>query len=273
MAKSPQRPGRPRPFAITNITPGEGATATIQSDGTILITISADSLLSINVTILAYSPPPGSGLGASISSGPASETPTGSGNYTIRLNPGTVNPDPAAGVNNRVLQVIDSSDGIINGYPFRAAHGGSGSGSSGSGSNKFSAAARSPYFRKDQPVPVAVTLKVDSPVTAGSSNKIDALNKPTRLLHSQDASHPASWFSQPIQLGDKGSPAAHWALEKADDKTWLAVLRQADKVIVTYRLKTKDAKDGTFPLHLKRKGDGGKQFKDWPKTITVSPAT
>jgi hypothetical protein len=123
-----------------------------------------------------------------------------------------------------------------------------------------------------QPVPVALSLQLDTKVAAGTCADCDQLNQPTLLVHSKDAKFVCCWLSQPINMGsDDGKPGV-WMLEKTDASTWTLSLRRGSAVVVTYSLRTKTEKDCSFPIKLKLVGKGGKECKKWPKTVTVTPA-
>jgi hypothetical protein len=175
-------------------------------------------------------------------------------------------PDETGAGNNLAIQIDDLSTGDSQRFAFRAQTGGS------SGSGGILLVVRSKFCREDQPIPVALTLKLDSALAKGSCNNIKDLNKPMLVVHSDDPHHAGAWFSRPLNLGEKGSQPAYWVLKKTDAKTWILVLRQEKTTIVQFVLKTKVAKDCTFPIQLTRQGAGGKHFTKWPKTVTIAPA-
>ncbi len=167
--------------------------------------------------------------------------------------------------NNRIVQVEDQDLGSVIGHPFIVQP--SGSGSSGSGPTPFP-------LRKfcRQPVPVALSLKLDASVTRGTCPKCNELNRPMLLLYAENAPLPGSWFSRPIAFCGKGAPVGFWVLERKSTTMWTLVLKQGDNLLVTFTARTKP-KDCSLPINLQRKGAGSKVCKDWPKSVTISPAS
>ncbi len=147
---------------------------------------------------------------------------------------------------------------------------GSGSGSSGSG--HFFVKRRCHFCHADQPVPVALSLQLDKPVSPGTAGDCAKLNQPTRLLHSGDHGFECCWFSQPIDFCSDAANPAVWMLQKSDAKTWHLHLRRGHHEIVEYRLTTANEKDCSFPIKLQRAGAGDGECKNWPKTVTISAA-
>jgi hypothetical protein len=140
----------------------------------------------------------------------------------------------------------------------------------GSGSCR-AASFRSAFAGSDQPVPVMLNLKLGSKVTKGTATNVKTVNKTTQLRYSTDQNQFEGWLSEPIDLGEKGKEPAFWMLKKKDSKTWVLVLQRKKTAIVKYRLKTKIARDHSFPIKLQLDGTPGKHFKKWPKTVTISP--
>jgi len=124
-------------------------------------------------------------------------------------------------------------------------------------------------FPSDQPPPVSLTLQLDDPAEAGTSPACDRLNRPALLVHSRDPKFVCCWFGQPIDLGDDSCDPAYWMLEKTALDTWFLCLRRVGHELAAYHLRA--IKDHRFPIKLKR-GRVGREFKKWPRTITISPA-
>ena len=121
-------------------------------------------------------------------------------------------------------------------------------------------------------MPVALQLELDAPVRPGTCSHCDQLNRPTRLVHSNDVRFACCWFSPPIDFCADGAAPGLWMLEKTDPKTWTLVLQREGARVVTYRLVTALEKDGSFPIQLQLTGPAGKECKNWPRTVTIVPA-
>jgi hypothetical protein len=189
----------------------------------------------------------------------------GSGQFSASIPDGTItSPPPTA--NNREVFVEQLNEGGGLSWAFKL--GVPGSGSSGSGVKKQFHAKN---CRPGQLVPVALTLKLGSKVTKGTCAKCTELNRHTLLLHSDEAGAAGCWYSRPIAFCGKGASLGYWVLERSSATTWTLVLKQGDKVLVTFKTKTKP-KDCSLPIQLQRKGAGNKVCKDWPKMVTISAA-
>jgi hypothetical protein len=138
----------------------------------------------------------------------------------------------------------------------------------GSSSDPGSGSERRPprckFFPTGHPLPVALTLQLDAPLQGGLPAGRQQLNRPTLLIHAQDAAFVCCWFSRAIDLGDEGGNPAFWMLQKTARDTWLLCLRRVSGQLAAYHLKAKAAR---FPIKLKR-GVVTKEFK-WPPTITI----
>lgn len=122
-----------------------------------------------------------------------------------------------------------------------------------------------PFFPKGQPVPVDLVLRFDAPLEGGNQTGRFQLNRPTLLIHAQDAAFASCWFSRAIDLGDESGNPAFWMLQKTARDEWQLCLRRVSGQLATYRLKTKSS---SFSMTLK-KGVATKDFQ-WPKAITIS---
>ena len=122
------------------------------------------------------------------------------------------------------------------------------------------------YWPADQPLPVALNLRLDAPVTGGTS-ACDQVTRPALLIHGQDASFACCWFSRAIDFGDESGNPAFWMLQKTATDTWFLCLRRVSGEVAAYHLKSK--KKDSFPIKLKR-GRVNREFKKWPPTITIS---
>jgi hypothetical protein len=114
---------------------------------------------------------------------------------------------------------------------------------------------------------VALTLRLDTPITGGPTAGRDRLNHPTLLIHAQDKHFACCWFSRAIDLGDESGNPAFWMLEMTARHTWFLCLRRVSGEVAAYHFKSKNKH--AFPIKLK-KGRTNKEFKNWPRTITVS---
>jgi hypothetical protein len=150
-------------------------------------------------------------------------------------------------------------------HQFKASRGGSGSGTI------MFASVHAPGL-KGKTVPVALQLRLDSPVRPGTCSNCDQLNGPTLLVYSHDADFVGCWFSQPIEFCADGSPPGWWMLQTKDAKTWTLELRHKDALVVTYRFTAASEQKVPFPMTLHIVGKGGKECKNWPRTVTVDPA-
>jgi hypothetical protein len=125
---------------------------------------------------------------------------------------------------------------------------------------------RCKFLPAKEPVPVALSLQLDTPVDGGTAAGREQLNRDTLLIRSQDPNFACCWFSRPIDLGVASGNPALWMLEKTARDTWLLCLRRITGEVAAYHLKT--GKHG-LPITLKR-GRVSKEFTNWPRTITVS---
>jgi hypothetical protein len=245
--------------SITSPQPFTGSNEAIVTGGNINVTMDdAGSTDDFDVRIYVF-PRPGGGT----------QMPVGSANFpghstgttrTVSVAVGSI--DPTIAGNNRVVEIEDLMTGDVIGNAFRARP---------PGSTVFPKQFQAKFCRRGQLVPVALILKLDSKVTKGTCAKCTELNRPTMLLHSPDAEPADSWFSRPIAFCGKGKPPGYWVLRKNSATAWTLVLKQDNKVIVTFTAKTK-RKDCTLPIKLQRKGAGSKVCKDWPQSVGISPA-
>jgi hypothetical protein len=121
-------------------------------------------------------------------------------------------------------------------------------------------------------MPVALQLRLDAPVRPGTCSHCDQLNRPTLLVYSNDVRFACCWFSPPIDFCADGAAPGWWMLEKTDPRTWTLVLQREEAEVVKYRLVMALDKDGSFPIQLQLTGPGGKECKNWPRTVTIVPA-
>jgi hypothetical protein len=120
------------------------------------------------------------------------------------------------------------------------------------------------FWPADQPLPVALNLRLDRAVTDAT---LDALTEPALLIHAEGEDFAGCWFSRAISLGDEAGSPAFWKLEKTSTDTWSLCLRRDKGVLAAYNLRRK--KNDSFPMKLKR-GVVNKTFMKWPPTITIS---
>jgi hypothetical protein len=262
---------RPRIFAasFTILHPRSDQCVNPDQGGTIVVRVQDRGLgnTRYHATITA------SGSGLTGGDGDLAQEGSGSQFFSASL---SVGPVPAtASANNRSVTVtgFSGSHQESETIDFRVQSDPCGSGSgSGSGIAVLTAAAhRCQFCQPDEPIPVALTLQLDTPVSAGTCADCDRLNQPTALRHSRDPGFPCSWLSQPIDFcSDRANPAL-WVLRKTDETTWTLVLQRGSSTVVTYRLTT-PALDCSFPIRLQIAGAGGPECKDWPRTVTVTPA-
>lgn len=118
-------------------------------------------------------------------------------------------------------------------------------------------------------VPVTLLLQLDSPVRPGTCSHCDMLNRPTPLIHGPDPGLIGNWFSPPIEFCADGAAPAWWRLVRTEPKTWTLTLHHLEKIVVTYRLSIAPAQAAAFPLHLQIDGTGGRQCRNWPRTVTI----
>jgi hypothetical protein len=134
-----------------------------------------------------------------------------------------------------------------------------------SGSQSRPRGGRCKFFRANEPVPVGLSLRLDTPVKGGTAAGREQLNRDTLLIRAQDPNFTCCWFSRPLDFGvDSGNPAI-WMLQKSTRDTWLLCLRRITGEVAAYHLKTGKA---GFPITLK-KGRVSKEFTNWPRSITV----
>jgi hypothetical protein len=124
----------------------------------------------------------------------------------------------------------------------------------------------SKYFPADWLIPVALKLRLGGSINGGSAVGT-GLNRPTVLLHAEDADYAGYWFSRAIDLGDDGGNPAFWMLRKTARDTWSLSLRRGKGEVAAYRAKTKIRQ--AFPIKLTRIRTKA-AFKEWPSTITIS---
>jgi hypothetical protein len=241
---------------------------TVDAGGNIVVSVDNPDNNVCFACVFDYDPAASTGLGASHGSVRMTVSSTSARLFQATVNVGTV-PAPTAGLtDNKFVQVENQSEGTLDGNSFRAV-------TSGSGSRTLllaSSMQRCAHCAAGQPVPVALSLQLDTKVAAGACADCGRLNQPTLLAHSNDAKLVCCWLSQPIKIGSDGGKPAMWMLEKTDDSTWTLSLRRGSDAVVTYSLRTKKEKDCSFPIKLKLVGKGGKECKKWPKTVTIKAA-
>ncbi len=204
-----------------------------------------------------------------IASGPMTRVGT-TQRYTASLTvpggdvPGNV---PAADNMTVVVQAIQAGSGPYpsDSHQFKASRGGSGSG-------MITIASVPAPGLQGKTVPVALQMRLDSPVRPGTCSNCDQLNGLTLLVYSHDADFVGCWFSQPIEFCADGSAPGWWILQTKDAKTWTLVLRHKDALVVTYGFTSATEQKVPFPMTLHIVGKGGKECKNWPQTVTVDPA-
>lgn len=135
----------------------------------------------------------------------------------------------------------------------------------GSGSGSGIMPPRCKFFPKGDLIPVDLTLHFDVPLEGGREFARQQLNRPTILIHAQDAAFACSWFSRAIDLGDESGNPAFWMLQKIALNEWFLSLRRVSGEMATYHL---ESKSKHLPVKLKR-GRTTKEFH-WPSTITIS---
>ena len=122
----------------------------------------------------------------------------------------------------------------------------------------------SELFPANEPLPVGLSLRLDTPVEGGSVSGREQLNRDTLLIRSQDPNFECCWFSRPLDFSaDSGNPA-FWMLQKTARDTWLLSLRRVSGEVASYHLNTKNK---GFPIKL-QKGRTTRDFQ-WPRTITI----
>jgi hypothetical protein len=152
---------------------------------------------------------------------------------------------------------------------------------SGSGrASLYRAALALPYgFGKPgEPLPVALGLELERPLTKGPETARKKLSQPTVLIRAQDASVGCCWFSGPVELDDKTDERGIWVLEKTDDE-WILRLKRISyeaqwfeeyipyEEVAVYAIVAKY----TEKLRLAWQNDGSKEF-DWPSIVTIESA-
>jgi hypothetical protein len=135
-----------------------------------------------------------------------------------------------------------------------------------SGSQSRPEEGRCKFLPANEPVPVALSLRLDTPVEGGTAAAREQLNGDTLLIRAQDPNFACCWFSRPLDFGVASGNPAFWMLQKTARDTWLLCLRRITGEVAAYQLKT--GKHG-FPITLKR-GRVSKEFTNWPPTVTVS---
>lgn len=250
------------PPSFTIDTPGIGDLKVAPDGGNLVVTVSNDGLDRFSAVIFDN---PGSGSGGTYL------PQVGSTNQYSAPVPVGVVPSSRPYVNNKCVTVTgETSLGKMSiTHEFECWTGDQGSQEVFVG---IQSKKRSKLFSKDTPVPVAMLLKLDSKIAAGTCAKCSRLNEPTVLRHSDDAKYASSWFSEPIVFCAKKAEAGIWMLEKTSASTWTLTLQCGKDAIVTYLLKSKKKKACKLPMQLSREGKGGKQCTKWPKTVTVEPA-
>jgi hypothetical protein len=249
----------PTEFEI--VAPVRHQTASIAPDGTIAVTLHDFAGDTYSVSIYFF--PFGAG-GSKVPDGSSITLPIVSGSYSTTMPINTSNLGPGF---NRYIEVTDNNTFDVQGFSFRAVISGS-----GSGSLPIIPPTLSSLQMSGKVVPQAMTLKLDTKVTAGTCAKCADLNKPALLLHADDAKLANCWLSRPIAFCGKGKPPGHWVLKRKNATVWTLELKQESKTHVTYTAKVK-AKDYTLPLKLARSGSGSKVCKAWPKSITITVAS
>ena len=124
----------------------------------------------------------------------------------------------------------------------------------------------SEFFPANEPLPVGLSLRLDTPVEGGSVRGREQMNRDTLLIRSQDPNFECCWFSRPLDFSADSGNSAFWMLQKTAPDTWLLCLRRVSGDMAAYHLKTRKH---AFPITLK-KGRASKEFTNWPRTITVN---
>ena len=262
----PDLPGPIRTTESVNFSidsPAPSSTATANGAGMITVMMN-DNGSPDDFAASIYLFTPGSPLGAQ-QGGPTNFPAHGSSNErSVLVSVGPIAPSPPS-QNNRIVQVEDLDSGTLIGQPFRVVP--SGSGSSGTGRALLAVK----FCGAGQLVPVALMLKLDGELANGTAARCNELNRPTLLLHARDAAFANFWVSRPIAFDGKGVPEGYWILERSSATAWTLLLKQGVKVLVTF-LATTEPRNCSLPITLQRKGAGSRVCKNWPKTVTVSPA-
>jgi hypothetical protein len=156
----------------------------------------------------------------------------------------------------------------------------------GSGSGKASlyrAALALPctFCKPDEPLPVALRLALERPLTIGPETARNELNQHTLLIRSQHASEGCVWFSGRIDLDGDPDQSAFWVLEKTAD-TWDLYLKRVSyhapwylewvptEEVAWYACTAKEC-SYTQKLKLAWQNYGSKDF-DWPPNVTIEAA-
>lgn len=262
-------PSQPLP-ALSNITiiqPGPNQCLRVNSDGTVLVAVNNPDLNACAGRIHDYNAGTGT-LGRDY--GSVDLVRQGSTNrFSANVPAGPV-AHPSATSNNKYVKVLDKVTGDEVGNPFLAVAYGSGSCPGTLGVEI--AALRDRFAQKDAPIPVAVVLKLDSPVQDGTSIVSAQLNAPIQLAHSQDAQHFSAWVSAPIVFCNISGETGHWILDKTAPRVWTLQLKRAKAAVATYVLHNQDDRDATFPLALSLQGEGGCECTGWPRSVTITLA-
>jgi hypothetical protein len=122
------------------------------------------------------------------------------------------------------------------------------------------------FFPENEPIPVALTFHLETPLEGGTVSGREQLNRDFLLIRAQDPNFACCWFSHPLDIGVASGNPAFWMLQKTARDTWLLCLRRITGDVACYHLKTSTH---GFPITLK-KGRVSKEFTNWPRTITVS---
>jgi hypothetical protein len=138
------------------------------------------------------------------------------------------------------------------------------------------------FCKPGGPLPVALSLALERPLTKGPEAARNKLNQHILLIRSQDASLGCCWFSGPIELDDKAEQPAFWILEKTAG-TWTLYLKRVsyDAQWFLEWIPTEElaeyvcaAEECSYSEKLRlawQQPDGSIAF-DWPLTVTIQSA-
>jgi hypothetical protein len=137
-------------------------------------------------------------------------------------------------------------------------------GANGSGSHDINPPCK--LFPRGIATPVVLGLELDSRIKGGPPIAVDQLNWPTLLVHSQDPNYACSWFSRPIDFGEKTGSLAFWMLQKTSRTSWQLSLHWLGEQLATY---VHGSTQHGFPFKMTRKPPLSRMFKKWPRTVTI----
>lgn len=214
-------------------------------------------------------------LGSTASVGSGNLIQEGTSSFFSGWIPAGILAATATGNHNKTVTVQAFKAGSVAAEPetldFEAVLAGSGSFLAGA-SQVAGATLAAGFLRAGPPLPVALLLRLATPPVPRAQAPWALLNQPASLLYADTPDLVGCWLSDPIDFCPGSPDPGFWMLQGSEPGTWTLLLQHGKTAIITYRLATSTRNALSFPLILQREENGAPGSKDWPATVTLSPA-